>query len=109
MGIVMIATAIWFTRGSNIARYILIIFFGVLYSAVRIYLTAAVAAVDAMAEAVMILIDGYCLWALALSKKLRAELALRRAANKINDREERKKFYEQGDPAARREAGVHNE
>jgi hypothetical protein len=34
-------------------------------------------------------------WAVTFSEKVRAELALRREANKIRDRAERRKFYQQ--------------
>jgi hypothetical protein len=81
-GIGSIVLAAWLSRGSNIARNLLIIasilgllFYGTLLLTIlkQSWSTAAVLGVFGV-------LCGYCLWALMFSKEVRAELARRRNA-----------------------------
>jgi hypothetical protein len=44
---------------------------------------------------ITLIVSGYCLWVLALSRAARVELARRRDINKQRESDERRKFYEQ--------------
>jgi ABC-type cobalamin transport system permease subunit len=78
-----IALAAWLSRGSNAARITLIFFsvLGLLFYGILLFMTLR----DSWSTAAVLGIFGilcvYCLWALAFSKGVRAELARRRDAN----------------------------
>jgi hypothetical protein len=96
-GIGSAAIAILFSRGSNIARHLMIIYsiFGLLLWGLSLLFLLTgnygLSAVVAVAGA----FSGYCLWVSAFSKGVRAELARRREANMMRKSDERRKFYEQ--------------
>jgi hypothetical protein len=79
-GIGCIAFAAWFSRGSNIARYFLIIFsiLGVLEYTTLIFVVGEGTWSDMAAMGFFGILSGYCLWVLVFSKELRAELLRRR-------------------------------
>jgi hypothetical protein len=95
-GIGGMAIAIWFSRGSHIARYIMIIYsiFGLLICGLLLFLLAGhleLAAIVGVTGAFC----GYCLWVSMFSKDVRAELSRRREANMKHESDERRKFYQQ--------------
>jgi hypothetical protein len=78
-GLASIALAIWLSRGSSIARNLLIVFsvlgilfYGGLAFAALKHSLAFTAALGAFA-----ILSGYCLWVLMFSKEVRAELVRR--------------------------------
>jgi hypothetical protein len=95
-GIGGMAIAIWFSRGSHIARYIMIIYsiFGLLLCGLLLILLAGHLELAALLG-VAAVFCGYCLWVSAFSKGVRAELSRRREANMKHESDERRKFYEQ--------------
>jgi hypothetical protein len=96
-GIGSIAVAVWFSRGSNIARYLLIVssILGLLICLFLLFVGVAEDGPTGAVIGVTAALSAYCLWVLMFSKDVRAEFARRREANKIQDLEERRKFYEQ--------------
>lgn len=96
-GIGGMAVAIWFSRGSHIARHLMMIYsiFGLLLCGLSLLFLLTgnygLSAVVAVAGA----FSGYCLWVSAFSKGVRAELAHRREANMMRKSGERRRFYEQ--------------
>jgi hypothetical protein len=79
-----IALAAWLSRGSDVARILLIVVsvFGILIYG---YLFAAALRASGTVAAVLgivVVLSGYCLWALAFSQAVRAELARREANTK---------------------------
>jgi hypothetical protein len=95
-GIGSIAIAIWFSRGSNIARYIMIVYsiFGLLLCGLLLFLLGGNLE-WAVLFGVTGALCGYCLWVSMFSKDVRAELSRRREANMKQESDERRKFYEQ--------------
>jgi hypothetical protein len=78
-GIGSIALAVWLSRGSNIARVLLVVVsvFGVLiYGYLFVMVLSHSWAAAAVLGAIVVL-SGYSLWALAFSQTVRAELARR--------------------------------
>jgi uncharacterized membrane protein YjgN (DUF898 family) len=103
--IIVIILALWLFRGSDIASYLICAFailgIGGFLAGIPTILASGArpgllgGALMAGVTAVGLLICGYVWWAVTFSKKVRAELARRRQANKIRDREERRRFYRQ--------------
>ncbi len=95
-GIGGMAVAIWFSRGSHIARYIMIIYsiIGLLLCGLVLFLLAGYLEWVAL-FGVTAIFCGYCLWVSAFSKSVRAELSRRREANMKHESDERRRFYEQ--------------
>jgi hypothetical protein len=102
-GLGIIALAVWFSRGSNIARYLLLAgsVGGVLVCGMLLVLLAKdldTKDLDTWLNAAlvaMIFVSGYCVWVLALSAKARAELSRRRNVIAKQESEKRRQFYEQ--------------
>jgi hypothetical protein len=79
-----IALAAWLSRGSDIARVLLIVVsvFGiVIYGYLFVASLRASGTVTAILG-IIVALSGYCLWALAFSQAVRAELARREANTK---------------------------
>jgi hypothetical protein len=96
--ILNIALVVWLCRGSNTAAYILSAFMIIGIAGWVLVLFAGGLESDPFAAgffAFGLLASAYCWWAVTFSKEVRAELARRREANEIQDREERQKFYQQ--------------
>jgi hypothetical protein len=95
-GVGTAAIAILFSRGSNIARYLMIIYsiFGLLLCILLLFLLGG-----CLEWAVLFGVTGafcaYCLWVSMFSKDVRAELSRRREANKKRESDERRQFYEE--------------
>jgi hypothetical protein len=91
-----VGLAVWLLRGSNAASYFIS---GISIITIGAWLISITSfhgdALDVAFIAVGFVVSGYCWWAVTFSKKVRAELARRRDANKIRDRAERRKFYQQ--------------
>src|SRR5271163_3935180 len=81
-GIACIVFAAWFSRGSNIARYFLIVFsiLGILAYGTMIFVVREGTWLDTATMGIFGILSGYCLWVLMFSKKLLAELSPRREA-----------------------------
>jgi hypothetical protein len=79
-GVACIASAAWFSRGSNIARYFLIVLsiLGLLVYGIMIFVVREGTWLDTAIMGLFGILSGYCLWALVFSKGLRAELFRRR-------------------------------
>jgi Ca2+/Na+ antiporter len=97
-GLGIIGLAVWFSRGSNIARYLLLTgsVSGALVCGMLLVLLAK--DLDAWLNAMlvaMIFVSGYCVWVLALSAQARAELSRRRDVIAKQESEKRRQFYEQ--------------
>jgi ABC-type cobalamin transport system permease subunit len=82
-GVGSIALAAWLSRGSNIARNLLIVFsvLGLLFYGMLLLTIMRNSWSTAAILGIFGILSGYCLWALAFSKDVRAELARRRDAN----------------------------
>jgi hypothetical protein len=82
-GVTCIALAVWFSRGSKIARYLLIVLsiIGLLYYGLYFFAVVGDSWSNAAPLGIFGILSGYCLWLLTLSKELRAELSRRRDAN----------------------------
>jgi hypothetical protein len=82
-GVGSIALAAWLSRGSNIARNLLIVFsvLGLLFYGMLLLTIVRDSWSTATILGIFGILSGYCLWALAFSKDVRAELARRRDAN----------------------------
>jgi hypothetical protein len=80
VGIGAIALAIWLLQGSSIARTLLIVLsiIGFVVYVANFFLTVGDSWLDPMLLAVLAVLSAYCLWQLAFSEDLRAELASRR-------------------------------
>jgi hypothetical protein len=81
-GIGSIALAAWLSRGSNIARNLLVVFsiLGLLFYGMLLFMTLRDNQSTAAFLGIFCTLSGYCLWALLFSKDVRAELARRRDA-----------------------------
>jgi hypothetical protein len=81
-GISSIAVALWLSRGSNIARTLLIIFscLGLVFYGYLVLMAGTKSWQVTAFVGIFAVISGYCLWALAFSKDVRDELARRRDA-----------------------------
>ena len=92
-----IAIGVWLSRGSEIARYILIVIsiFGLLLCGLVVFLVAGSNGPLGAALGLSCVLTGYCLWVLMFSKDVRTELARRRDANAKQESDERRRFYEQ--------------
>jgi hypothetical protein len=90
------AIAVLFSRGSHIARYLMITYsvFGLLICGLLLFLFAGNREWTVIAGVVGALC-GYCLWVSMFSKDVRAELSHRREVNMKRESDERRKFYEQ--------------
>ena len=79
-GVVAIALAVWLSRGSTIARSLLIVLsiVGLVVYIVTFFLTVGESWLDAIPLAVYAVLSAYCLWVLTFSEELRAEIASRR-------------------------------
>ena len=79
-GLSSIALAIWLSRGSNIARALLILFscLGLAFYGYLALMVGSRSWTTAAFVGVFALISAYCLWALAFSQDVRAELTRRR-------------------------------
>jgi hypothetical protein len=77
LGIILAA---WLSRGSTIARALLIVLsiVGLAVYVIMFFLTVSDGWLDAVPLAVFAVLSAYCLWALTFSEDLRAELASRR-------------------------------
>jgi hypothetical protein len=80
-GVVAIVLAVWLSRGSTIARVLLIVLsiVGLAVYVITFFLTLGDSWLDAIPLAVLAVLSAYCLWVLTFSEDLRAELASRRA------------------------------
>ena len=80
-GMGSIALAIWLSRGSNIARVFLLVVsvFGVLIYGYLFAISLKHSWAAAAVLGIIVILSGYCLWALAFSRELRAELDRRDA------------------------------
>jgi hypothetical protein len=78
-GLASIALAIWLSRGSNIARTLLAVFsvLGLLFYGGLLFSVLKYSLAIAAVLGVFALLSAYCLWALLLSKDVRAELVRR--------------------------------
>ena len=78
-GIACIAFAFWFSQGSNIARFFLIVFsiLGLLAYGILIFVVGEGTWLDTAVMGFFGILSGYCLWVLVFSKELRAELLRR--------------------------------
>jgi hypothetical protein len=78
-GVGSIALAVWLSRGSNIARNLLIVFsiLGVLFYGALLVMILKYSWSSAAFLGIFVVLSGYCLWALMFSKDVRAELARR--------------------------------
>jgi hypothetical protein len=95
-GVGSAAIAVLFSRGSHIARYLMITYsiFGLLICGFLLFLLAGnreLTVIVGVAGALC----GYCLWVSMFSKDVRAELSRRREVNMKRESDERRKFYEQ--------------
>jgi hypothetical protein len=96
--VVDIALVIWFCRGSKAAALILS---GLLILAIAMFVLLVVAVGnDGGATVIGVSVFGivaaaYCWWAVTFSRSVRTELAQRREANALRQREERRQFYQQ--------------
>jgi hypothetical protein len=81
-GVASIALAFWLSRGSSIARTLLIIFscIGLAFYGILVLMIGSQSWAIAAFVGVFAVISGYCLWALAFSNDVRDELARRRDA-----------------------------
>jgi hypothetical protein len=80
-GIGSIALAAWLSRGANIARVLLLVVsvFGVLIYGYLFAISLRHSGAAAAVLGIIVVLSGYCLWALAFSQGVRAELARRDA------------------------------
>ena len=78
-GVGSIALAAWLSRGSNIARNLLIVLsiLGLLFYGMLLLSILRDSRSTAAVLGIFCMLCGYCLWALLFSKGLRAELARR--------------------------------
>jgi hypothetical protein len=78
-GVASIAFALWLSRGSNIARNVLILFsiLGLLFYGMLIFMILKDSWSAAVVLSIFGILSGYCLWALMFSRDVRAELARR--------------------------------
>ncbi len=78
-GIASIALAVWLSQGSNIARNVLVVFsiLGVLFYGVLLFTVLKYSTTVAAVLGILVVLSGYCVWALMFSKEVRAELARR--------------------------------
>ena len=78
-GLSSIALALWLLRGSNVARTLLIIFscLGLVFYGYLALMVGSRSWTTAAFVGVFALISAYCLWALAFSQDVRAELTRR--------------------------------
>jgi FtsH-binding integral membrane protein len=94
-----IAVGIWFSRGSQIARYLMIASSIICVLACVSFMAVMLATDDDRFTAALFgaagAVGGYCIWALMFSKELRAELSRRGNAIRKTESEERQKFYDQ--------------
>jgi len=79
-GVGSIALAAWLSRGSNIARNLLVAFsiFGFVFYGMLFFAMLRDSRSAAAVLGIFGMLCGYCLWALLFSKDVRAELARRR-------------------------------
>jgi hypothetical protein len=86
-GLSSIALALWLSRGSNIARALLILFscLGLAFYGYLALMVGSRSWTTAAFLGVFALISAYCLWALAFSQDVRAELARRGGTNLDED------------------------
>jgi hypothetical protein len=95
--IVNIILAAWLCRGSITASYILsaLSIFGLAGWVLLLFTGFDGSALMTGLIAFGFVASFYLWWAVTFSKKVRAELARRREANKIRNREERQRFYQE--------------
>jgi hypothetical protein len=96
--IVDIALVVWLYRGSKVAAYILSALLILGLAVCVLLISAGVLGSDPVTVGVGVLgfiATGYCWWAVTFSKEVRAELARRREAHLIGDREKRRAFYQE--------------
>jgi hypothetical protein len=96
-GLGTIAAAVWFARGSNIARYLLFISSVVGVLACGLMLVSWAEDNGGLINAILgitIFAFSYCLWVLMLSTQARLELSRRRDAIAKQESDKRRQFYE---------------
>jgi hypothetical protein len=96
--VVNIALVVWLCRGSKVAAYILSALLIIGFAVWVLWISAGVLGSDAVmvgVGALGFIVSGYFWWAVTFSKEVRAELARRREAHLIADREKRRAFYQE--------------
>jgi hypothetical protein len=103
-GVGTIAMAVWFARGSNIARYLLFASSVIGVLACGLILVSSAEDYDGLVDAILvgsIFVFCYCLWVLMLSTQARLELSRRRDAITKQESDRRREFYKRlGEPSA---------
>ena len=94
-GLSSIALALWLSRGSNIARALLILFscLGLAFYGYLALIVGSRSWTTAAFIGVFALISAYCLWALAFSQEVRAELTRRGDTNLDEEMDKRPELY----------------
>ena len=92
-----IALALWLSRGSNIARTLLVIFscLGLAFYGYLALMVGSRSWTIATFVGVFALISAYCLWALAFSQDVRAELTRRGDTKLDEEMEKRPELYKE--------------